>query len=92
MVVSVLGPGGNILCTVDQRRLYSKNGWPAKADIVKALQEMSLENEPAPEPEPAAEAEVQTQAGAEEEEEEEGDGDADDGEFNAPVSPTTRGG
>ena len=44
MVVSVLGPDGKILCKVDQRRLYRKNGWPAKADIVKALQEMPLDN------------------------------------------------
>ena len=44
MVVSVLGPDGNVLCKVDQRRLYRKNGWPAKTDIVKALQEMPLDN------------------------------------------------
>ena len=25
-----------MICTVDQRQLFRKNGWPAKADIVKA--------------------------------------------------------
>lgn len=45
MVVSVLGPEGNVLCRVNQRELYRKNDWPAKADIVKALQAMPLADE-----------------------------------------------
>ena len=64
MVVSIIGPDGNVLCNVDQRRLYRKNGWPAKADIVKALQKMPLESEPASEPEPEHEAETQAETQA----------------------------
>ena len=44
MVVQVIGPEGNVLCKVDQRKLYRKNGWPAKTDIVKALMEMPLDS------------------------------------------------
>ena len=29
-----------MICTVDQRQLFRKNGWPAKADIVKALTDL----------------------------------------------------
>lgn len=43
MILSVVGPDGKVLCKVDQRRLYRKYNWPAKADIVKALQEMPLD-------------------------------------------------
>ena len=45
MVVSVLGPDDSVLCRVNQRQLYRKNGWPAKTDIVKALQVMPLDDE-----------------------------------------------
>jgi hypothetical protein len=31
---------GDVICTVDQRQLFRKNGWPAKADIVKALNDL----------------------------------------------------
>ena len=43
MVVTIVGPGGDVLCEVGQRQLYRKNGWTAKTEIVNALQAIPLD-------------------------------------------------
>lgn len=44
MTVSIVGPEGDAICSVGQRQLYRKNGWPAKTNIVAALQAIPLDD------------------------------------------------